>query len=113
MGDHKSAEEMATIIKEIYEKKFGGKRRGRFQISRSMFRRIAGRSNLRDAFVQEVADESLDNGYVLIPIDDALVVIEKRVLDNYRAVPKTIAKPYWSGDGDDIDQDEDSIEDDE
>lgn len=109
MSSYKTAEEMAKIIKDIYETNFGGKKRGRFQISRSMFRRMAGRANLRDAFIQEVADESSDLGYILIPVGDMLMVIEQRVMDNYRRVTKSLVARYCTDNDiyEDGDKDED------
>ena len=94
MGNLKSAEQMAEIIEEIYEEKFGGKKRGRFQLSRSQFRRLGGRKNLRDAFIEEVADECLELGYILIIIEDIIAVIEENVVLNYRSVPKSIINSY-------------------
>lgn len=94
MGNFKSAEKMAEIIEEIYEETFGGKKRGRFQLSRSQFRKLGGRKNLRDAFIEEVADECLELGYILIPIEDTIAVIEENVVLNYRSVPKSIINSY-------------------
>ena len=96
----KSAEKMAEIIDEIYEEKFGGKRRGRFQISRSQFRKLGGRKQLRDAFIEEVADECLELGYILIVIEDIIAVIEENVVLNYRNVPKSIINSYIEEDDD-------------
>lgn len=100
MGSFKSAEQMAEIIEEIYEEKFGGKKRGRFQLSRSQFRRLGGRKNLRDAFIEEVADECLERGYILIVIEDIIAVIEENVVLNYRSVPKSIINLYVEEDDD-------------
>ena len=110
MSKHKTAEQMAEIIDEIYEEKFGGKSRGRFQISRSTFRRLAGRKNLRDSYIEEVADECLELGYVLVPLGDIIAIIEERVMLNYRKVPKSIINSYLI---EDEDSDEDNTEDDE
>ncbi|NWH05700.1 hypothetical protein [Desulfobacter latus] len=96
---------MAEIIEEIYEEKFGGKKRGRFQLSRSQFRRLGGRKKLHDAFIDEVADECLELGYILIIIEDIIAVIEENVVLNYRSVPKSIINSYIEEDDDD-DEDE-------
>lgn len=94
MGKFKSAEQMAEIIKEIYEERFGGKKRGRFQLSRSQFRRLGGRKKLHESFIEEVADECLELGYILIVIGDIIAVIEENVVLNYRSVPKSIINSY-------------------
>ena len=100
MGNFKSAEQMAKIIKEIYEEKFGGKKRGRFQLSRSQFRRLGGRKRLWDTFIEQVADECLELGYILIPVEDIIAVIEENVVLNYRSVPKSIINSYLEEDDD-------------
>jgi hypothetical protein len=103
MGNFKSKEQVAKIIEEIYEEKFGGKKRGRFQLSRSQFRRLGGRKKLRDAFIDEVADECLELGYILIIIEDIIAIIEANVVLNYRSVPKSIISSYIDEEDDDVD----------
>ncbi len=103
MGNFKTAEKMAEIIGEIYEEKFGGKNRGRFQISRSQFRRLGGRKNLRDAFIDEVAEQCLELGYILITIGDTIAIIEENIVLNYRNVPKSILKSYIEEEDEDDD----------
>lgn len=103
MANFKSAEKMAEIIDEIYEEKFGGKKRGRFQFSRSQFRRLAGRKKLRDAFIDEVAEECLERGHILIHIGDIIAIIEENVVLNYRNAPKSLLNSYINGEDDDVD----------
>ena len=112
MSNFKSAEKMAEIIEEIYEEKFGGKKRGRFQISRSQFRRLGGRKNLRDAFIDEVAEECLELGFILISIGDIIAIIEENVVLNYRNVPKSIINSYIDEE-DDADDDHSAENDDD
>ncbi len=80
MAKRKSAEKMAEIIEEIYEEKFGGKSRGRFQISRSAFRQLSERKKLHDSFIDEVAEEALELGYVLVSLGDTIAIIEEQVM---------------------------------
>lgn len=94
MAKRKTAEEMAKIINEIYEERFGGKGRGRFQIQRSIFRKLAGRKNLHDTFVVEVSEECADLGYILIPLGDIFAVIEENIMLSYRKVPKSVFSKY-------------------
>jgi len=99
----KTAQEMSKFLAEIYEKRFGGKARGRFQISRTAFRKLAGRTNLRDAFIDEVSEQALELGYILISVGDYIAVIKKVVLRNYRKVPKLILNQYLEDDDDESD----------
>lgn len=111
MGKFKTAKKMAEIFEEIYEEKFGGKNRGRFQISRSQFRQLGGRKILRDAFIDEVAEECLELGYILISTGDIIAIIEEKVVLNYRNVPKSILGSY--NDEEDAENDNPDTEDDD
>lgn len=113
MIKHKNAEKMAEIIEEIYEQKFGGKSRGRFQISRTAFRQLSGRKRLSDAFIDEVAEEALELGYVLISLGDIIAIIEEKVMLNYRNVPKSIINNYLRENDDDDDDNNKEGDDDE
>jgi hypothetical protein len=108
MSNNISAEKMAEMIKEIYSESFGGKKRGRFQISRSQFRRLGGRKRLNDTFVYEVAEACLEIGYILIITGDIIAIIEENIVSNYRNVPKSIVRSY---ENEDEDNDEASLED--
>jgi|GEM_PF-1537508 len=101
----RNAEDMATILAEIYEKKFGGKARGRYQITRSAFTELSGRRRLKDSFVYKVIDACFDEGYILIDLGNNFVVIDLAVTENYRKVPKSIVK--------EILEEDDEVEDDE
>jgi len=91
MGDQKkNAEDMLYILLDIYRKEFGGKKKCRYQISRSQFRRLAGRRKLRDAFIEEVAEQCLENGLLLIIFEDNIAVIRTSVVRKYRSVPMDI-----------------------
>jgi len=112
MAKRRSAEEMANFIEGIYEKKFGGKSRGRFQITRSAFRQLSGRRKLHDSFIEEVTEEALELGYVLVSFGDAIAIIEEKVMRSYRNVPKSILNDYL-GEDDDEEIDDEEIDDEE
>ena len=88
----KTATEMAEILTNLYEDTFGGKKRGRYQITRSGFTELSGRKKLQDSFIYKVIDEALDWGYIVVDLGDYLVVIEVSVTENYRQVPKSKIK---------------------
>jgi hypothetical protein len=92
MADRLEASDVAESLEEIYETTFGGKKRGRYKISRSDFRQLANRKNLHDSFVYEVSEEALEIGYVVFPLYDDIVVIEEEVIRNYRKVTKKVLK---------------------
>lgn len=112
MEPYKTPEEMAEIIEEIYETKFGGKKRGRYQMSRVHFRMLSGRKRLADSFVWEVFDACLERGLILISFADIIAVIEEGVVLKYRSVTKNIVNSYI-GEEDDEDDMLEEIGDDE
>jgi len=91
---NKSPQEVAEQLSSIYESEFGGKDRGRFKISRSNLRRLAGRKRLEDTTVNKIADAALELGYIVIDLGDYFSVIEEAVMLNYRPVPKSVLSPF-------------------
>jgi hypothetical protein len=109
MGDHKNAEDMADILVDIYRKEFGGKKKCRYQISRSQFRKLAGRKRLRDAFIEDVAKECLEYGWLLIIFEGGIALIDEDVVRKYRTVPNSIIKLFVKDDDEEnmIEEDDD------
>ena len=91
---NKSPQEVAKQLFSIYESEFGGKDRGRFKISRSNLRRLAGRKRLEDTTVNRIADAALELGYIVIDLGDYFSVVEEAVMLNYRPVPKSVLLPF-------------------
>jgi hypothetical protein len=90
MKKPKTPAEVATILATIYEKSFGGKDRGRFQLSREGLREISGKKRLEDPIVKATINEAYELGFVVTEIGEDFSVIEESVMRNYRKVPKQI-----------------------
>ncbi len=86
----KTPAEVANILAKIYGKEFGGKDRGRFQISREGLREISGKKRLEDPIIAETINESYERGFVVTDLGEDFSVIEESVMRNYRKVPKQI-----------------------
>jgi hypothetical protein len=87
----KTPVEVAEIVKQIYEQEFGGKDRGRFQISRAGLREISGRKGrLEESIIKATIDEAYELGLVVTEMGDDFSVIEASVMHNYRKVPKQV-----------------------
>lgn len=110
MSFNKTPEEMALLIKKIYELEFGGKSRGRFKISRSNFRQLSQRQRLEDSTIQRITDEAFELGFIVTDLGDHFAVVEHKVMMNYRPVPKSILKEFIK-DEELSGPDEDEIED--
>ncbi|MEI7795961.1 MAG: hypothetical protein WCI06_04910 [Methylococcaceae bacterium] len=87
----KQPEEVAEFLSEIYEHQFGGKKRGRYKISRLNLRALSGRRTLKESIVEEIKYYASENhGLVMNDLGDEFSVIELDVLYNYRPVPKAV-----------------------
>lgn len=98
MSDNKTPEEMALLLRKIYELEFGGKSRGRFKISRSNFRQLSQRQRLEDSTIQKIIEEALELGFVVTDLGDYFSVVGLNVMMNYRPVPKSILKNFINDD---------------
>jgi hypothetical protein len=82
--------EVAKALATIYEKEFGGKERGRFQISREGFREISRKRRLEESYITTTINEAYELGFVVTDMGDDFSVIEESVMRNYRKVPKQL-----------------------
>lgn len=75
---------MAQKLAELYDKPFGGKVSGRFRISPKMLRKIAERQRLPQRYIEELADEMFELGYVLLNMETFYAVASVRTFASYR-----------------------------
>lgn len=84
---HRSdAPEIADALVNFCGVSFGGKRGGRFRISRKFLRQIAGRRKLPGEFIRELADELFERGFVLVDLETHFAVLSQNVFNSYRRV---------------------------
>lgn len=91
---HKTPEEIVEALGDIYETKFGGKRRGRFQIPRALLKQIAGRKKLHNSLLEAVIQEAYERGYAVIDREEMISVIELSILEGHRKVPVKVAQEF-------------------
>lgn len=103
---HLTPEAAANILISIYRE-----RRKRFRITRSQLKAIAGRTSLRRAFVEPLAEVMLDRGFYLLDgyleEEDDFVVISLRQLNKLvpsRLEPKDL-DGYLTAGSDDVEDD--------
>ena len=84
----RSAATVAAMLELLYDQRFGGKENGRFRISRKFLREIARRQRISDDFLDELADELFELGFVLINAETFLAVLNQRLLNGYRRATK-------------------------
>ena len=83
-----TVEQIAEVLGGLYERKFGGKDRGRYRISRKLLYRLAARERLPAELLQRLSDELFEQGFILIDMETFFVLLEQRLFRNYRRVPE-------------------------
>ena len=90
--------ETAKILEEMYEKTFSGKKGGRFTISKTLFKELCQRKHLHTSFLNSVVAEALEQGIVVIPLENEIAVVTEEALKNCRRVPEDIVAEYHEDD---------------
>jgi hypothetical protein len=80
----KTPQEVAAILRYLYDLTFGSKPSGRFQIPAERLRKLCGRSSLRDAFIEELEESCEEEGLKLFSIGDNYIVLNIDTLHRYR-----------------------------
>lgn len=86
----RTPEQVADALKQIYDTQFGGKDRGRFQISRQGLRELSERKRLEDSTKDAIVGAAYDRDLVVTDMGDDFSVIEVDVMRNYRKVPQRL-----------------------
>ncbi|MBW8640194.1 hypothetical protein K1W69_23575 [Hoeflea sp. WL0058] len=83
---------VADRLAELYERKFGGKDKGRYRISVRLVREAAGRNRLYEDDVKMLTRSMLEKGFVLIDMDSFFVVMGMNSFVNYRRANEELLK---------------------
>ena len=91
----RSAATIAEILERLYDETFGGKKNGRYRISRKFLLGIARRRRLTDQHVDEIAEELFETNFILVNVETYFVVLNQKLFSNYRrattaAIARTI-----------------------
>jgi len=90
----KTPSAVAQGLKDIYEADFGGKTRGRYQISRPSLRELSERGRLEEITVHAIVSEAYDLGFVVTDLGDDFSVVEVDVMRSYRKVPSRLIRDH-------------------
>jgi len=77
-----------------YETKFGGKKRGRFLITRSDLRELLGVSKLTTDTIDKLAEECLSIDLALIDMEDCFAVMETNMILNWRKITSRLVEEF-------------------
>ena len=81
-----TVQQAAEILIALYDAPFGGKRSGRYRLSRKAMREILGRRHIPASVLEKLIDEVFEAGYLLLDLDTHFAVLEQRIVNNYRNV---------------------------
>lgn len=98
----RSPQEVAKILAGLYGKKFSGKSKGRYKVSRKDLSAISGRVVLKQSVIDEITEELVtEYGLIMIDLVTEFPVIQATILLNYRSVTskmvREIAQEQGSG----------------
>ena len=88
-NERPSAPEVAKLLAALYGQAFGGKRLGKYRISRKFLRELARRQRITPDFVQELGDELFERGYVIADLETFFAVLDQRLFNSHRRVNAT------------------------
>ena len=82
----RSPDALAQLLVGLYDQRFGGASIGKFRISRKFLRKLAGRRKLPDAFLDALAEEMFEIGYVFVDCESYSIVLNQKQFASYRRV---------------------------
>ena len=102
-NDRPSACEVAELLAKLYGQAFGGKRLGKYRISRKYLRELARRQRLTPDFLHELGDELFERGHIIADLETFFAVLDQRLFNSYRRVNATavegLVNPEADGSG--------------
>lgn len=87
--------EIAETLADFYEESFGGKPKGRYQITRKLMKQFTGRKILRQDFLDQITERLYDLNLTLIDLaGDTFIVIPTKILEGYRKLTTRMVKSF-------------------
>jgi ribose 5-phosphate isomerase RpiB len=87
--------EIAETLADFYEESFGGKAKGRYQITRKLLKELTGRNILRQDFLDQITEHLYDLNLTLIDLaGDTFIVIPTKILAGYRKLTTIMVKSF-------------------
>lgn len=111
MDDQRITALAQKLYLEIYEAEFGGKARGRFQLTRQDLKKLLGIKRLHASTMQSLIDACLKTGLVVIDMDDTIAFAEEAYVSKWRRIPSRLIDDYTAEL--DFDESEDELLDDD
>ncbi len=90
----RTARQTANILTELYDESFGSDFIEQYRITWADLRGIAGVDKLHRGYLRMVNRSLIKSGYLMIQLDNYLVVTQESDLDQIRMVPPRIVEEY-------------------
>lgn len=84
----------ATLYLQAYEAEYGGKTRGKFQISREDVMQLIGVPRLHPEHVQKLTDACLATNLAVVDMDATFVFLETNFVSKFRKLPSRLVLEY-------------------
>ena len=85
-AERRSPEDLVQILVRLFAERFGGASVGKFRISRKFLRQLAGRRKLSDAYLDALAEEMFESGFVFVDCESYFIVLSQKQFASYRRV---------------------------
>jgi hypothetical protein len=89
MNGRPSERQIAECLAALYEKRFGGKERGRYRISMKQMRALTNRKRVPGDIIGRIGEEVFELGYVLVDLETFFVVLAQATFRSYRRVSES------------------------
>lgn len=103
------ARKVARILREIHDESFEGDQGVKFSITWPELRELAGGQRLTGKRLKEIGALLREAGFILIPLENVLVVAEESEIIDGREVPGSVVDLFlgWEEEGEETDSDSD------
>lgn len=82
--DPQTVEDAVARLCRLYDEPFGGKQSGRYRMPARLLRSLTGRRRLYEDDLRQLARALFERGYVLIDMENYLVITSSNTFANYR-----------------------------
>jgi hypothetical protein len=83
-----------TLYLQAYEAEYGGKTRGKFQMSREDLIRLLGVPRLHPEDVRQLTDACLATNLAVVDMDTKFIFLETNFVDKFRKLPTRLVNEY-------------------
>lgn len=99
MTERLTERQVAEWLAGFYDRKFGGKDRGRFRISMKHMKLLTQRRRIPAEIVRKIGEELFELGFVLIDLETFFVILPQRSFRSYRRVSDSCVAEILPGPG--------------